>query len=170
MAALAGLVLISVSTRATGTTAPHPVIGILASVGSGLGYGASTILNKRLADGGDPLMLTASTSAVGAIVLLPWAIAGGLAVPHDAIAIGWVVYIGVFSTAAAYGLYYLGMRSTAPEVAAVTTLLEPLAATVLAVIVLRESLAPLGVAGGALMLLAIAALYVREPEPDAGPH
>ncbi len=48
-----------------------------------------------------------------------------------------------------------------------TTLLEPLAATVLAVIVLHESLAALGVVGGALMLVAIGALYVREPEPDA---
>ncbi len=46
VAAITGLVLISVSTSASSTTAPHPLIGIAASIGSGLGYGASTILEQ----------------------------------------------------------------------------------------------------------------------------
>lgn len=47
------------------------------------------------------------------------------------------------------------------------TLLEPLAATVLAVLLLGESLTLLGWSGAFLLLVTIAVLYVRRPEPDA---
>ena len=72
-----------------------------------------------------------------------------------------------FTRAVAYGLFYTGLRSTSSQVAGVLTLLEPLAATVLAVIFLGESLTALGWFGALLLLIAIAVLYVRRPEPDA---
>jgi DME family drug/metabolite transporter len=119
-----------------------------------------------LAADGDPLLLTAATSGIGAVVLLPIALPFGMALPSDAAADGWLVYIGIVSTVVAYGLFYAGLRSTSSEVAGVLTLLEPLAATVLAAIVLGESLSGLGLVGAGLLLLAIAVLYVRRQEPD----
>ena len=166
--AIGGLALVSLSsgTSASGS-APHPVIGIVASLGSGLGYAATTVVNRRLAADGDPLLLTGATSAIGAAVLLPVALGYGMTFPLDGITVWWLVYIGIASTVIAYGLFYAGLRSTSSEVAGVLTLLEPLTAALLAAIFLGESLSGAGLVGAALMLVAIGALYVRRPEVDA---
>ncbi len=163
--AVVGLAMISLAAGST-SGAPHPLVGVLASLGSGLGYAATTLLNRRLTADGDPLLLTAATSAIGALVLLPLALPFGMAWPSDPVANGWLIYIGIVSTVVAYGLFYAGLRTTPPEAAGVLTLLEPLTAAVLAALLLHESLTPLGWAGAALLLVAIAALYVRRPEPD----
>ena len=162
--ALAGLALVSLR-PGSGASAPHPVWGVLASVASGLGYAAITALSGRMS-GEDPLVLTGVTSAVGTVVLLPFALVAGMAVPHDAIANGWLIYIGVVPTVVAYWLFYAGLRSTASEVTGVLTLLEPLTAAVMAALVLHESLSGPALAGGGLMLLAVGALYLRAPAPE----
>jgi DME family drug/metabolite transporter len=164
--AIGGLALICLASGSSGTAAPHPLIGITASFGSGLGYAATTVLNRRLAADSEPLMLTCATSAIGAAVLVPIAMPFGMALPRDGIADAWLVYIGFVSTVVAYGLFYTGLRTITSEVAGVLTLLEPLAATVLATAFLRESLSPLGWCGALLLLVAIALLYVRRPEPE----
>jgi drug/metabolite transporter, DME family len=164
--AVGGLALISLAAGASHASAPHPVLGVLASLGSGLGYAATTVLNRRLAADGDPLLLTAATSGIGAVVLLPLALPFGMALPADAVVDGWLVYIGIVSTVVAYGLFYAGLRSTSSEVAGVLTLLEPLAAAVLAAVFLGETLSGTGLLGAGLLLLAIAVLYVRRPEPE----
>ena len=69
-------------------------------------------------------------------------------------------------TVAAYWLFYRGLRTTASEVAGVLTLLEPLTAAVLAAIVVHEALTGPALVGGGLMLVAVAALYLRRPAPD----
>jgi len=162
--ALAGLALVSLR-PGSGTSAPHPVWGVLASVASGLGYAGITALSSRMA-GEDPLVLTGVTSAVGALVLLPFGLVAGVDVPQDAIAGGWLVYIGVVPTVLAYWLFYAGLRSTHTEVAGVLTLLEPLTAAVVAALVLHERLSPAALVGGGLLLVAVAGLYVRAPAPE----
>ena len=107
------------------------------------------------------------TSAIGAVALLPVALALGLWWPADAISSGWLVYIGVVTTVLAYGLFYRGLHTISSETAGVLTLLEPLAAAVLAAIALHERLTALGVVGAVLMLAAVAGLYLRAPEADA---
>ena len=164
--AVVGLALVSLRTD-SGVPAPHPVVGVLASTGSGLGYAAITALSRRMSHE-DPLVLTGVTSAIASVVLLPFAIAAGLRLPHDGIASMWLGYIGVVPTICAYWLFYRGLRSTASEVAGVLTLLEPLTAAVVAAIVVHEKLTGWAIAGGCLMLVAVAALYLRRPAPDVG--
>jgi len=162
--ALGGLALVSLR-PGSGTSAPHPVWGVLASIASGLGYAAITALSTRMSSE-DPLVLTGVTSAVGSVMLLPFGLVAGLDVPHDAIANGWLLYIGVVPTVLAYWLFYAGLRSTHSEVAGVLTLLEPLTAAVVAALVLHEQLTPAGLVGGGLLLVAVAALYLRAPAPE----
>jgi drug/metabolite transporter, DME family len=162
--AVAGLALVSL--RPTGGAAPHPLLGVLASVGSGVGYAATTVLNRRLAGGNDPLLLTGITSVVGGVALLPLALVAGVWWPSDAVAGGWLLYIGVVPTVVAYGLFYLGLRTVPSEVAGVLTLLEPLTAALLAALALHESLSRPGILGAALLLAAIAGLSLRAPEPQ----
>jgi DME family drug/metabolite transporter len=166
--AVAGLALVSLR-PGSGLGAPHPVLGVLASIGSGLGYAGITALSRRMSHL-DPLLLTGVTSAVATVVLLPLAMAGGMPVPADAIANGWLLYIGVVPTVGAYWLFYRGLRSTESEVAGVLSLLEPLMAAVLAAIVLHETLSGWALVGGLLMLVAVGSLYLRRPETDVGPE
>jgi drug/metabolite transporter, DME family len=162
--AILGLALVSLR-PGSGIGAPHPVVGVLASVASGLGYAGITALSRRMSTL-DPLLLPGVTSTIAAMVLLPFAVVSGMALPHDAISVGWLGYIGVVPTVAAYWLFYRGLRTTPSEVAGVLTLLEPLTAAVLAAIVVHEALSALAVVGGLLMLVAVAALYARRPVPE----
>jgi DME family drug/metabolite transporter len=164
--AIAGLALVSHGAGGSHDTAPHPVVGILASVASGVGYAFVTLVNRRLVADGEILALTAATSAIGALVLVPFALAAGMALPASAIANGWLVYIGLLPTVVAYWLFYSGLRSTPSEVAGVLTLLEPLTAALLAAAVLGESLSPGGWVGAALLLGAITTLVARRADPE----
>lgn len=162
--AVAGLALVSLRTD-SGVPAPHPAIGLLASIASGLGYAAITALSRDMSHQ-PPLVLTGVTSAIGAVLLLPFAVPAGLAVTGDAVAIGWLAYIGIVPTVLAYLLFYRGLRSVPPEVAGVLTLLEPLTAAVLAAVVVHEALSGAALVGGGLMLIAVGALYLRRPVPE----
>lgn len=169
VAVLAGAVvgLALVSLRPGSAAGPHPVLGVLASVGSGLGYAGITALSRRMS-AEDPLLLTGVTSGVATVVLLPFALVAGIALPRDGVSSWWLVYIGVVPTVAAYWFFYRGLRSTSPEVAGVLTLLEPLAAAVLAAVVLHETLTGAALVGGALMLATVGSLYLRRPAPELG--
>ena len=168
VAAVGGLVLVSLKPGAA-AAGSHPVLGLVASLAAGLAYAATTVVNHRLAADGDAVLLTGLTSAIGAVALLPVAAALGLWWPADAVSSGWLVYIGVVTTVLAYALFYRGLHTTSSETAGVLTLLEPLAAAVLAAIALHERLTALGLVGAVLMLAAIAGLYLRAPEADPLP-
>jgi DME family drug/metabolite transporter len=160
-AGVGGLLLITLSAEGTASAGTRPLLGLFAAVASGLGYAATTLVSRELARHGDAMTLTGTTSLVGALALLPLAALDGLAVPLDAKPIALLGYVGVVATALAYTLFYAGLRTVPGSVAAVVTLLEPLAAALLAVVVLAEPLPALTVAGGMLMLTAVAALYLR---------
>jgi DME family drug/metabolite transporter len=162
--ALTGLALVCVR-PGSGTDAPHPVWGVLASIASGLGYAGITLLSHRMADE-EPLVLTGVTSFIGALVLVPFALVAGLAAPVDAASGWWLLYVGVVPTIVAYWFFYSGLRTTPSDVAGVLSLLEPLTAAVVAAVVLHESLGGSALVGGALMLVAVAALYLRTPAAE----
>ncbi len=73
---------------------------------------------------------------------------------------GWalLLYLGLVPSALVYGLFLTGMRSTPATVASVLTLVEPLTATILAVVFFGERLGTLGLLGGTLLLGAILVL------------
>jgi DME family drug/metabolite transporter len=156
--AVGGLALVSWPTGGGG--GPRPLLGVLAALACGLVYAAATAVNQRLASA-DPLTLTGLTSAVGALALLPVVLPGGVTFAPTSWTIGALLYLGVVTTAGGYGLFFAGLRSTPAEVAAVLTLLEPLAATALGVGLLGERLSAADTAGAALLLLAVAGLYLR---------
>jgi DME family drug/metabolite transporter len=166
MLAIAGLALISITAGSHHGTAPHPWLGIAESIASGLGYAASTLIGARLQPTAGPFALTAMASVVGAVTLLPVAAGAGLAFHPDARTVSSLAYMGIVATAVAYWLFFRGLGSTPSDVAAVLTLLEPLAATLLAVALVGERLAATGWLGGSLLLLAVAVLYLRVESPS----
>ncbi len=155
-AAVLGLALITGFDGSPTEAAPRPLLGLLAAVGSGIGYAGTTALSRRVSRHTRPLVLTTVSTAIGALALLPAALLGGgfrfpAALPDAAL----LAYLGVAATAAAYGLFYAGLRTTAAGVAVIVTLLEPLTAALLAVVVLGERLTLALCAGGLLLLGAV---------------
>ena len=166
--ALAGLTLL-VGVSAADDTGTAVLLGTLLASGSALGYAVVT-----LAGGGVPagVPVTLVGFGGGALLLTPAVVAAGFSVPTDPTALGVLVYLGLVPSALAYGLFFTGVRTVPGPVASIVTLLEPLTATVLATAFLDERLAPAALAGGVLLLAAVAGLYLREmtraPEVEGG--
>lgn len=162
-AALGGLVLITVDAERDATVAgDRPTLGLLLALAAGATYAATTLLGRTLARRVEPVTLTTSTTAVGALVLAPFfAVAAARGEPlgtTDPVSVGLLVYLGVATMALAYGLLYAGLRTTSGSAATVATLVEPLSAALLAAALLGERFTGPGALGGALILAAVVAL------------
>jgi DME family drug/metabolite transporter len=170
LAALAGLVLISLSAGDDSSTAgDHPGLGLMLAVAAGATYAATTVLGHTLAQRVDSVALTTCATAAGALALLPFlgiaAFTGAPVATSDPVSWLLLVYLGVATMALAYGLLYAGLRSTSGSAATVATLIEPLSAALLAVLLLGERLTWPAVLGGALILVAVIALRPNEEHP-----
>ncbi|MCD4533339.1 EamA family transporter [Nocardioides sp. cx-169] len=179
-AALAGLLLVAVG-AGIGETGPHPVLGVLAAAGSGSTYALTTVLGRPLAQRAGPLALTTTTTAVGALVLLPLALlsgsvsgsvsgsAGGPLLSSDPVVLATLAYLGVLTMALAYGLLYAGLRTTPGSSAVIATLLEPVTAALAAAAFLGERIGLAGAAGTGLILAAVAGLGKEPAVTPGGP-
>lgn len=170
--ALTGLALVASASGADAGTAPHPVRGLTEATVSALLYGGTTVLSGPLSHRLGAFHITAATSAVAVVLLLPAVLLLGPVVPLGPRIVGGLAWLGVVTTVVAYGLFYAGLRTTPGSVAMVLTLLEPATAVVLAALLLGEPVTLAGGAGAALLLLAVAVLYLAAPrrEPRAGPE
>lgn len=140
---------------------------------SAAGYAGMTLRARwlgRRGAGGDPLVTTAWSVAVGTVCLLPLAAAEGL-VPHTA-EVGrvlWLlVYVATVPTALAYALYFTGAAAVRAATVSVIMLIEPVSAAVIAVLVLGERLTGAVVLGTVLLLTAVGGLIAAEARRPAG--
>ncbi len=155
--ALTGLVLlVGISAGVDAGTAV--VLGALLAVGSALGYAVVTLAGAGVPSG---VPVTLAAFAGGAVLLTPAALLAGLTVPTDPVSLAVLLYLGLVPSALAYALFFTGLRDVPGPVASIVTLLEPLTATALATAFLGERLAPGALAGGLLVLAAVAGLYLR---------
>ncbi|MEU9035058.1 EamA family transporter [Streptomyces sp. NPDC048352] len=140
---------------------------------SAAGYAAMTLRARwlgRRGAGGDPLVTTAWSVAVGAVCLLPLAALEGL-LPHTAEparVLGLLAYVAVVPTALAYALYFTGAAAVRAATVSVVMLIEPVSAAVIAVAVLGERLTGAVVLGTVLLLAAVGALITAEARGGAG--
>jgi DME family drug/metabolite transporter len=168
-AALAGLVLISLTAGHGSAPGDDPGLGLVLAVASGATYATTTVLGHALAQRVDPVALTTCATAVGAVVLAPFvvvaAVAGDPVGSTEPVSLALLLYLGVATMALAYGLLYAGLRTTSGSAATVATLVEPLSAAVLAALILGERLTWLAVLGGVLILAAVVALRPTGERP-----
>lgn len=143
---------------------------------SAAGYAGMTLRARWLGQrgaGGDPLVTTVWSTAVGAVCLLPFAVVEGL-LPHT-VELGRVVwllvYVATVPTALAYALYFTGAASVRAATVSVIMLIEPVSAAVIAVLLLGERLTGAVVLGTVLLLTAVGALIAAEARrPVDGPR
>jgi drug/metabolite transporter, DME family len=128
------------------------VIGAALGVVAGGCFGVYTVAAKHLIGHGASMpAAVAVTLLVGGTVLAPWTLAAlpELTAPGT---LALVLWLGPVTAAAAYWFFVTGLRRVSAATAGTLSLVEPLVATGLAVLVLGEQLsAP--VTAGAILLL-----------------
>ena len=136
---------------------------------SAAGFAATTLIGATPVPGLGDLALTGYGSALGGLALLPLALPSNgtalaaLALHPSPAALGLLAALGAGPTALAYALYYRGLRSAAPSTAILMSLLEPLTATLLGVLLLGNRLGPARTAG--MALLSVSVIVTAWPRP-----
>ena len=141
-------------------------MGVSLSLGSAVGYAIVAMLGRSIATECHPLHSTTVSFGVGAIFLFPMAASNCFSAQYTIEIMSLLLYIGLIPTAVAYTLFFLGMRGVKASTASILTMIEPLTATILAWFIFDERLAPSGIVGALLLLLAIVFLYRGERSPN----
>ena len=143
--------------------------GALDPLGAGLGLAVAVVFSgyilasEGIAGRVGPLALSTLVCTGAATTLTLAGIAAGDLDPGSvsAAGFGWLAGLAVVSTVGAVGLFFAGLPRVGPTVASILSALEPVVTVVLAFAIFGESLGPVQLAGGALVLLAV--LAVRAP-------
>ncbi len=145
-------------------------VGIALTLGGGhgattgivLGLGAAAFYSVYIVVGARELAHTDALGAATVVCLsaaLTLAAASALHAPHfPGVWWGWlaVAAIAVVSTVVAMITFFAGLKRVGPAVASIASTLEPVVTVALAWLILGESLAPVQVAGGVLVLASAA--------------
>lgn len=89
---------------------------------------------------------------------------------HTAVEWGLILYIVLFGTVAAFGLFFTGVNHIRSTRASITSTLEPISAGFIAFVFLGESLAPLQIFGAVLVIAAIVLLQVEREQSELTPE
>ncbi|MBI5664884.1 MAG: EamA family transporter, partial [Nitrospirae bacterium] len=123
-------------------------LGIIAGALSGLAYAFLIIIIRRIATLYSSLFITFIQNGIVALVLLPFA----FAVPVSMETLTYLIIMGIVHSTAAPLLYVQGFRSVKANEAAVLGYFEPVAAIILAFIVLHEVPGVTSLFGGAMII------------------
>lgn len=138
----------------SGATRPDvDPVGLLLALASGLGYAVYTVAAKRLMNEGhrsDEVM--AAAFGLGGLVLVPVLLTQPVAWVATRSGLVLALWLGLATTTLAYVLFGRGLRHLPAGPVTTLVLAEPVVATLLGVLVLGESLAPLGWLGAAFVL------------------
>jgi drug/metabolite transporter (DMT)-like permease len=154
--ASAGLVLVLAG---AGAGALDP-LGTALGVSAAVIYSAYVLTSAGVSERVGPLVLSALVCTGAATTLtLAGAAGGDLRLGEvSAAGFGWLAGIAVVSTVGAIGLFFAGLRRVGPTTASILSTAEPLTTVLLAFLAFGESLGPVQLAGGALVLGAVLVL------------
>jgi drug/metabolite transporter (DMT)-like permease len=154
-----GLILV-VAGAGTGSLDPTgAALGLAAAVV----YSAYILVSDGLVGRMRPDVLTALVCTGAALPLTLGSALLGQLRPGELTAAGWgwIACLAVVSTVVAIGLFFAGLRRVGPTTASILATVEPLATVALAWLVFGETLGPVQLAGGALVLAAVLTVNAR---------
>jgi len=137
-------------------------LGMLAALGASLCAAINLVTVKKYGRHGDPFVLNFFGMGLGAACLLAMS-----AVLERGSVVVWsrnnvlaLVYLSVFGSVIAFWAYYYLIKQMDATIVSLSTLIIPIVALVLGRVFLRETVAPLAVAGIATILAGVAVAIV----------
>ena len=156
--ATGGVALVLAGGGAGGLDGLGVALGLFAAVS----YAGYILVTDSVVGAFDPFRLGAlvTTGAAGAM----WTyglLSGGLDFSFAASGWLWIVALSLISTVGAVGAFTLGLARVGPSTASIVSTIEPVVTVGLVMAVFGERLAPVQLAGGALVLAAVILLQLR---------
>jgi drug/metabolite transporter (DMT)-like permease len=161
----AGIVLVALSGEDGGRVS---AVALAAGLGSAATYAALVLVVKRLLLGrADPLTVAFWDCLIGAVAVAPALLAAGSVVPSTTADVAALLALGVVFTGVSTLVYTWLLRRVTAQAAGLLTFLEPVAAVLLAAVLLDDPLTWTTAAGGLLVLAAGISVVVLEPADAA---
>lgn len=128
--------------------------GILFGLGAAVFYAAVILLNKFLKDVSG-IHRTFLQFFSAAFVVLPYVLmtSGIHVLSLNAASIACLIILGLVHTGLAYIMYFSSLKELPGQKAAILSYIDPLVSVVVSVLILKEAITPLQIAGGALILV-----------------
>ncbi|MBW2708805.1 MAG: EamA family transporter [Deltaproteobacteria bacterium] len=82
---------------------------------------------------------------------------------------GWIFYVSIVGTVLPFGLFFVGVNYVRSTRASITATLEPISAGLFAYLFIGESLQPLQIAGGTMVVAAIVVLQLKRERDELCP-
>ena len=157
--ALGGLVLV---VAGAGAGALDPV-GAAFGLAAAVVYSAYILVSEDIAGRLRPQLLAALVCTGAAVPLTAGSALLGELRPGDLTLAGWgwMACLAAVSTVASISLFFAGLRRVGPTTASILATVEPLVTVLLAFLAFGETLGPVQIVGGVLVLAAVLVLQVR---------
>jgi DME family drug/metabolite transporter len=159
---VAGTALVLLSRGGTSGGGGQLSSGVALSLVAGMCFGGENVAVRHLVARFDPTRLAAFTTCAMVVLLAPIALVHGGILAASIEGWPWLLYLAAFPTAMAPALHNAGLRRIAAIPTSIVGLLEPLTAAGLGLFVFNEVIGPWGAAGAALLLVALAILYLTQ--------
>ncbi len=162
-AGMLGVGLVVTAARTSGIASPFAYLGLLLAA---IGWSAGSVGLRRFPVSCGPMMTATLHMAIGGLLLWPasWLL-GEPAPAWTAPALAALLYLAVFGTFIAYGIYYWLLQHATPVLVSTYAYVAPVIAVLLGVLLLDEPITPTQLAGSALVLLSV--LIVTRPRRSA---
>ncbi len=134
--------------------------GIILATASGLSYASYTFLFKLMLPGRDGETVMAAAFGFGALMLLPVLFFADFSWVTTSRGAGVSFYLGFFTVALSYFLFSNGLKRVSVSSAVTLSLMEPVTACLLGIVIIGERLSPSGWAGISLILLGLVLLVL----------
>ena len=135
-------------------------LGAAMAFGCAIFYTGFILGSDRASETTSPLAFAASVATGAALGFTVVALlSGGIHASEEGVM--WIALIASVSTVLPIAMFMAGLARVGPSTASIASTVEPLFTVALAFIVLGETLGPLQLAGGALVLAAVVLLQLR---------
>ncbi|AVO37339.1 DMT family transporter [Pukyongiella litopenaei] len=147
-------------------------VGILAALGGAVSMAFGTVLTRKWQPPVPALVFTSWQLTAGGLLLLPVVIFSEPALPPlDMGAVIGFTYLGLVGGALTYFFWFRGIARLGPATVAPLGLLSPVAATLLGLIILGETLSPFQAGGMVLVLISVwLGQHAQRNPPMAAPQ
>ncbi|RFA16354.1 hypothetical protein B7R21_01930 [Subtercola boreus] len=151
----------------SGSSGSVTALGLLGSLGAGASYAVYALSSKLLLDRGwVPTAVMGATFGAAALIMTPVLLTTNLTWLGERGGLASTAWLAVITVALAYTLFARGLRTLPASRTATLTLVEPLTATVLGVLLLGEQFTVAIVAGLLLLAAGILILTIDRQPPS----